>query len=645
MSKPQLSGETELSDLKTLLLGEDRGKISRLEKQLELIKAHAGSEADFSDTLSKVLIETLNRVQNDDPKALARTLSPSIASSIRREVSNSRDAMVEALYPITGRMVAISVRNAIQKLSDEINQKFDYATSPQFLIATLRSKLSGRPVSDYALSEPNSASINQILLIEKSSGISIGQWSGEARVAGDKDMVSGLLSAISSFAIETFKGDTATELQTIDLNGRQLAIRHSAKYILAIDFDGTATGVQKQTIDDCFIGLIDTFEKGCDEPEKEMSNLAIAIEFGKEVRSQSSKGVYILLAGLLLITGYFGLQSFLAWDFESRVTAVREVVKKQPEIALYPLQIQGDLQANTIEVSGIVPNGFDQQNLLASLADMPLNGASVELHFSYVVSEKDLADFQTATTDAKVRHDTLSSTLHENAEKDRTSMAAVEQKLSGLRSSINMLQADLWSASDSQKKLSNTLDKISDTVSNFSKSPPKIDRALVKMTSEITTTNEQVSEFTRDLTDALNTIDRFSNTLSQIASLVAQNQQLLKRYQEADVTRLKTFKITFEKASAPKDEYGTEIVLSQIAGILSRNSFDIVIYGHSDKTGSEDVNVEISLDRARFIQDKLIKLGVTAERLKVVGLGSKKRLSIDNEDDKQNRRVEFAILE
>lgn len=71
----------------------------------------------------------------------------------------------------------------------------------------------------------------------------------------------------------------------------------------------------------------------------------------------------------------------------------------------------------------------------------------------------------------------------------------------------------------------------------------------------------------------------------------------------------------------------------------------IAISGHSDATGNEAWNLQISRLRAQAVADHLIRNGIAAERLIVEGLGSS--LPIADNDTvhgrKQNRRIEIEL--
>jgi OmpA-OmpF porin, OOP family len=72
----------------------------------------------------------------------------------------------------------------------------------------------------------------------------------------------------------------------------------------------------------------------------------------------------------------------------------------------------------------------------------------------------------------------------------------------------------------------------------------------------------------------------------------------------------------------------------------------IEIEGHTDDSGNDDFNMDLSQRRAQAVVNFLIKEGVAADRLKAVGYGETRPVA-DNTSDKgraANRRVEFKLL-
>lgn len=90
-------------------------------------------------------------------------------------------------------------------------------------------------------------------------------------------------------------------------------------------------------------------------------------------------------------------------------------------------------------------------------------------------------------------------------------------------------------------------------------------------------------------------------------------------------------------------------LLSEVADVLLRNRdiAKVEVQGHTDNSGTEDVNRELSERRSQAVRDWLVKAGVESDRLTAVGYGSSRPLApnITVANRARNRRVELVILE
>lgn len=69
----------------------------------------------------------------------------------------------------------------------------------------------------------------------------------------------------------------------------------------------------------------------------------------------------------------------------------------------------------------------------------------------------------------------------------------------------------------------------------------------------------------------------------------------------------------------------------------------VKVIGHTDATGSEEYNLDLSIRRAASVQEYLVSLGLNAARLESVGKGESDLLDKKNPYSAENRRVQFAI--
>ena len=87
--------------------------------------------------------------------------------------------------------------------------------------------------------------------------------------------------------------------------------------------------------------------------------------------------------------------------------------------------------------------------------------------------------------------------------------------------------------------------------------------------------------------------------------------------------------------------------LSEFASMMSdMQNTDIVIYGHTDNTGTSEVNDRISRQRAEAVQAYLVSRGIAASRMSASGLSYSDPVADNStaEGRAQNRRVEIYVM-
>lgn len=87
--------------------------------------------------------------------------------------------------------------------------------------------------------------------------------------------------------------------------------------------------------------------------------------------------------------------------------------------------------------------------------------------------------------------------------------------------------------------------------------------------------------------------------------------------------------------------------LQNLARILNKyEDTEIVLEGHTDATGSEEYNLQLSRSRANSVANYLQQLGVKETRFTVMGYGESQPIASNEtvEGRQMNRRVEVAIF-
>lgn len=87
-------------------------------------------------------------------------------------------------------------------------------------------------------------------------------------------------------------------------------------------------------------------------------------------------------------------------------------------------------------------------------------------------------------------------------------------------------------------------------------------------------------------------------------------------------------------------------VIDQAAAAAKRgNVARVALTGHADRSGSDKYNMALSLKRGNAVKDQLVKLGIPADQISVVGKGESEPLvaTPDGVREPQNRRVEIVL--
>jgi OOP family OmpA-OmpF porin len=85
--------------------------------------------------------------------------------------------------------------------------------------------------------------------------------------------------------------------------------------------------------------------------------------------------------------------------------------------------------------------------------------------------------------------------------------------------------------------------------------------------------------------------------------------------------------------------------LDKVAQLLIDKNFSLKLAGHTDNTGSKDLNMRLSKDRAESIKSYLVSKGANASRIEATGYGQNQPIATNKTaaGRQANRRVEFTL--
>jgi len=622
-------------ELKRLLLASELDLLEKIRKRCDDLQARVGDDPKLKDSIRRVIVEVLRESGLHDHDRLAHALAPLIVSSMREEIRNSRDMMVDALYPITGRLVAAAVRNAFAELMEKLNRKLDEGFSVERWKAKLQAKATGRSEAEILLNRNPPFDIDEIFIIHRATGLLIerNNTQADAKDAIDSDLMSGMLTAIMAFVQDAFNDADGGELRTLAFGESQLFLQTSPSVILAAKTNGTAPANFETTLQEMFFGVLERWsdflanfdgDAGQDQKSAFRGDLQVRIRDLQKARSANFRGrswkAHAVVAVVLILAVIWPALSlydhYRASAIEDRA---RRVIDAQEALIGYPIKLHYDKDTKALIIEGLLPSSESRQQLTDELNQ----------HFPQIEKSLQLSSLRQARDD----------------EVGRGNLTSLRDELGRLKSVFTQALVDL----ETKTQTSN-----SDVVQEFSKAVGSLERTLQQDQS---LTKEDIAKTIgnlesvilrrqdrtrRGLTAELEKLELARRTLEQrLAKLETDARAPLQRL-KAWIARHALF---ISDGSEFRDPRRTDALLGDLAALIKSapSNVRIRVVGYTDSAGSERINKELSVERAKVIIQKLRALGVSNDRLIAVGRSTERSLAAGGRSEENNRRVEFEI--
>ncbi len=432
----------------------------------------AGTADRFELSVAEVLDGALRRAEVDRHTELANAIAPLVVRTVKAEIRNSRDDLVEVLYPMTGRMVQAYVASAMKDLNNDINRKLEQ--NPVML--RLRSLASGKSVAEMAIAESQRLVVEELYLIRRGSGELVGRWPEAPDGAASRDHVmSGVLTAINEFSTEALKDD-GSALRQIDLGERQLYLRVSPSFLLAAKCCGSASQAVEGVLDHSFLEAMEelqTLSQSGDVAGHSRSTALLAtLSQNLEQRlDDQTGGLATRAAGaspLKMLAWIVGLPlaAWLTWSLyadyrtERARTLATRALTSVTELKGYPVSLDVSRLGRELTVSGLSPS-LEVKDALLSGVRSALPGSVVTDRVSVLPSDLSVVeprlagvkrDVNALTPEiAKARDDIADvsrdvGTLAPEVAEARTALAAVDPKIKGVRDRLAEVENEFQAA-------------------------------------------------------------------------------------------------------------------------------------------------------------------------------------------------------
>ncbi len=238
-----MNQQEKLDILKNILLTDERQYAEEISKKIKILEETINKQNQLSQKVDPIIDDKLEEFIKEIPQ----TLGPTITEALKTEIKNSKDEVVEALFPIIGKMIKRYVQHEVQLLSEKINAQLNNTFSFKSLKRKIKSKKTGISEGELIIQELTKPSIEQLMVINKGSGIIISEYSKTKNI--DEDMISGMLTAIKSFAEDAFEKENI-ELQYIEYESYHVHLQNFSSYYIAVIISGAYNVLFKGQLED-----------------------------------------------------------------------------------------------------------------------------------------------------------------------------------------------------------------------------------------------------------------------------------------------------------------------------------------------------------------------------------------------------------
>jgi len=245
----KMKEQDKIEILKDILFAEEHEFEEKISQRVELLE----KTIEERERLSKKVKPIITAQIEDFKESIPETLGPTITETLKTEIQNHKDEVVDALYPVLGKMIKKYVAQEMKLLAEKMNNQLSFISVGK---RKLKAVFSGKKEEELMLDELATARVQQVLLIEKDSGILKASYSQLKTM--DEEMVSGMLTAIKSFVEDAFN-QRNQDLELIEYELYQIHLQSFATHYIAVVISGNFALSAKNKLQDIIFDFYNSF--------------------------------------------------------------------------------------------------------------------------------------------------------------------------------------------------------------------------------------------------------------------------------------------------------------------------------------------------------------------------------------------------
>ena len=207
------------------------------QRAIEALRARLDDPAVQAREVAAVLPQALQLRALD--AELARALAPPVEDAITASIHRNPKPLADALFPVMGPAIRKAVAASLVGMVESFNRTLEHSLSWRSLTWRVEAVRTGRSFGEVVLLHTLLFRVEQVFLIDRTTGLLLQHV--QAGVAGvqDADMVSGMLTAIRDFVGDSFTVADKSSLDAFQVGDLTVWIEQGPRAIIAAVIRGT----------------------------------------------------------------------------------------------------------------------------------------------------------------------------------------------------------------------------------------------------------------------------------------------------------------------------------------------------------------------------------------------------------------------
>jgi OOP family OmpA-OmpF porin len=327
----------DLAAVRAILVGpEQRG--------LEAIRARLEDPAVQAREVAAVLPQALQLRALD--AELARALAPPVEDAITASIHRNPKPLADALFPVMGPAIRKAVAASLVGMVESFNRTLEHSLSWRSLTWRVEAFRTGRSFGEVVLLHTLLFRVEQVFLIDRTSGLLLQHV--QAGVAGvqDADMVSGMLTAIRDFVGDSFAVADKSSLDAFQVGDLTVWIEQGPRAIIAAVIRGTPPPALRASLQEALETIhlqladaLDAFQGDASPFEAARPELDACLR--AEYRRDNAPRRLAPAIVSALVLGALVVWAGMAWRDRQRWNGYLEVLRAQPGIVVVSAERTG----------------------------------------------------------------------------------------------------------------------------------------------------------------------------------------------------------------------------------------------------------------------------------------------------------------